>query len=144
MPAKTKLYKHAPELAKGTEVRDFKDIYIIDEIIGRGGFGIVYSARVRCGVHLSTPHSLTHLQRRNDSTDYAIKVERIDNGPLFCETKTYMRALKRDLLTAFKELHSWFISYRHGHMELQTYRISLCQHSLAAVRFSRTMLICAF
>lgn len=39
-------------------------------------------------------------------TQYAIKVEPADNGPLFSENNIYMRALKGEDLDAFRARHS--------------------------------------
>ena len=50
MPPKKKAYGHAQELPRGTKLPDSvtKSAFIISSVIGKGGFGTVYAAKVGC------------------------------------------------------------------------------------------------
>ncbi|XP_059422202.1 serine/threonine-protein kinase VRK2 isoform X2 [Carassius carassius] len=68
-----------------------KKSWRIGKIIGKGGFGLIYLASrdVNVPVH--------------DDTDFVIKVEYHENGPLFSELKFYQRAAKADTMNKWKK-----------------------------------------
>ncbi|XP_042747494.1 serine/threonine-protein kinase VRK2 isoform X1 [Lagopus leucura] len=60
--------------------------------IGQGGFGLIY---------LASPH--IHVQVEDDAT-HVIKVEYLENGPLFSELKFYQRAAKQEQIRKWMNL----------------------------------------
>ncbi|XP_052556867.1 serine/threonine-protein kinase VRK2 isoform X6 [Tympanuchus pallidicinctus] len=60
--------------------------------IGQGGFGLIY---------LASPH--THVPVEDDAT-HVIKVEYLENGPLFSELKFYQRAAKQEQIRKWMNL----------------------------------------
>lgn len=63
----------------------------IGKIIGKGGFGLIYLASRDVNVPV------------RDDTDFVIKVEYHENGPLFSELKFYQRAAKPDTMNKWKK-----------------------------------------
>ncbi|XP_056092925.1 serine/threonine-protein kinase VRK2 [Rhinichthys klamathensis goyatoka] len=63
----------------------------IGKIIGKGGFGLIYLASRDVNVPVQ------------DDTDFVIKVEYHENGPLFSELKFYQRAAKQDTMNKWKK-----------------------------------------
>ncbi|KAG1951088.1 serine/threonine-protein kinase VRK2 [Pimephales promelas] len=63
----------------------------IGKIIGKGGFGLIYLASQDVNVPVQ------------DDTDFVIKVEYHENGPLFSELKFYQRAAKQDTMNKWKK-----------------------------------------
>lgn len=87
-----KKYKLPIELPDGWILTDSeKKKWRIGKIIGKGGFGLIYLASVDINVPV-----------QND-TDYVIKVEYHENGPLFSELKFYQRAAKPDTMSKWKK-----------------------------------------
>uniref|UniRef100_A0A673NGQ2 non-specific serine/threonine protein kinase n=1 Tax=Sinocyclocheilus rhinocerous TaxID=307959 RepID=A0A673NGQ2_9TELE len=68
-----------------------KKSWRIGKIIGKGGFGLIYLASRDVNVPV------------RDDTDFVIKVEYHENGPLFSELKFYQRAAKPDTMNNWKE-----------------------------------------
>ncbi|KAJ8360106.1 hypothetical protein SKAU_G00166310 [Synaphobranchus kaupii] len=71
-----------------TEKKQWK----LGKIIGRGGFGLIYLASRR----LDAPVP--------DDSDFVIKVEYHENGPLFSELKFYQRAAKPESIERWKRM----------------------------------------
>ncbi len=68
---------------KGLEITDLYGIcYKLDEIIGKGGFGQIYS-----------------------SNSYAVKIEPFDNGSLFTEIHFYMKFLKKEQIQKWMKMN---------------------------------------
>ncbi|KAK7140237.1 hypothetical protein R3I94_012750 [Phoxinus phoxinus] len=68
-----------------------KNNWRIGKIIGKGGFGLIYLASQDVNVPV------------RDDTDFVIKVEYHDNGPLFSELKFYQRAAKQETMNKWKK-----------------------------------------
>ncbi|XP_026079296.1 serine/threonine-protein kinase VRK2 [Carassius auratus] len=68
-----------------------KKSWRIGKIIGKGGFGLIYLA----SRDVNGPV--------RDDTDFVIKVEYHENGPLFSELKFYQRAAKADTMNKWKK-----------------------------------------
>ncbi|XP_016348035.1 serine/threonine-protein kinase VRK1-like isoform X1 [Sinocyclocheilus anshuiensis] len=68
-----------------------KKSWRIGKIIGKGGFGLIYLASRDVNVPV------------RDDTDFVIKVEYHENGPLFSELKFYQRAAKPDTMNKWKK-----------------------------------------
>ncbi|XP_051508267.1 serine/threonine-protein kinase VRK2 [Myxocyprinus asiaticus] len=68
-----------------------KNKWRIGKIIGKGGFGLIYLAS--CDVDVPV----------QDNTDFVIKVEYHENGPLFSELKFYQRAAKPNSMNSWKQ-----------------------------------------
>ncbi|XP_030575076.1 serine/threonine-protein kinase VRK1 [Archocentrus centrarchus] len=83
-PAKRKLAEEFPpgEVLRDTQKKEWK----LGAPIGQGGFGVIYLAEENSAKSVGA------------DARYVIKVEPIDNGPLFCELAFYMRAAKPDLI----------------------------------------------
>ncbi|KAM9477347.1 serine/threonine-protein kinase VRK2 [Clarias gariepinus] len=64
----------------------------LGKIIGKGGFGLIYLASDRVESSVA------------EDTDYVIKVEYHENGPLFSELKFYQRAAKPESISKWKRL----------------------------------------
>ncbi|XP_066535451.1 serine/threonine-protein kinase VRK2 [Hoplias malabaricus] len=62
----------------------------LGKIIGKGGFGVIYLATNCVDIPVQ------------EDTDYVIKVEFHENGPLFSELKFYQRAAKSDIINKWK------------------------------------------
>nr|XP_057919573.1 serine/threonine-protein kinase VRK2 isoform X2 [Doryrhamphus excisus] len=75
----------------------------LGNIIGQGGFGLIYLA----SNNISGPVSA--------DSDYVIKLEYQDNGPLFSELKFYQRAAKPE------SIKKWMGSGRPDHLGIPTY-----------------------
>ncbi|XP_056616118.1 serine/threonine-protein kinase VRK2 isoform X1 [Triplophysa dalaica] len=87
-----KKYTLSSELPDGWILTDSeKKKWRIGKIIGRGGFGLIYLASG--DVHVPV----------RDDTDFVIKVEYHENGPLFSELKFYQRAAKPDTMNKWKK-----------------------------------------
>ncbi|KAL3969272.1 collagen type IX alpha [Sarotherodon galilaeus] len=86
-PAKRKLAEEFPpgEVLKDTMKKEWK----LGAPIGQGGFGVIYLAEENSAKPVGA------------DARYVIKVEPIDNGPLFCELAFYMRAAKPDLIQSW-------------------------------------------
>ncbi|XP_076733654.1 serine/threonine-protein kinase VRK1 isoform X4 [Maylandia zebra] len=86
-PAKRKLAEEFPpgEVLKDTMKKEWK----LGAPIGQGGFGVIYLAEENSANPVGA------------DARYVIKVEPIDNGPLFCELAFYMRAAKPDLIQSW-------------------------------------------
>uniref|UniRef100_A0A3Q3W661 non-specific serine/threonine protein kinase n=1 Tax=Mola mola TaxID=94237 RepID=A0A3Q3W661_MOLML len=82
-PKKKGLPKPLPEgfIMSDTEKKRWK----LGKIIGQGGFGLIYLASQ--DVDRPVP----------EDTDFVIKVEYLENGPLFSELKFYQRAAKPEM-----------------------------------------------
>ncbi|XP_072534245.1 serine/threonine-protein kinase VRK2 isoform X3 [Salminus brasiliensis] len=79
------------ELPDGCILRDTeKKEWRLGKIIGKGGFGLIYLAS-----------DCVNAPVRED-TDYVIKVEFYENGPLFTELKFYQRAAKLNNMNTWK------------------------------------------
>lgn len=62
----------------------------LGDVIGQGGFGLIYKASdVTEGPAIGEPQ-------------YVIKIEPLENGPLFCEFHFYQRAAKADMVNEWK------------------------------------------
>ncbi|XP_076441731.1 uncharacterized protein LOC143280874 isoform X3 [Babylonia areolata] len=68
------------------QTQPVKKTWKLGEIIGQGGFGLIYTA------YDVTGGSSCQI------SPFVIKVEPLDNGPLFCEFHFYQRAAKPDLI----------------------------------------------
>ncbi|XP_061084571.1 serine/threonine-protein kinase VRK1-like [Conger conger] len=80
-----------PPLPTGYILTDMeKKQWKLGKIIGRGGFGLIYLASRR----LDAPVP--------DDSDFVIKVEYHENGPLFSELKFYQRAAKPESVKRWK------------------------------------------
>ncbi|XP_073690028.1 serine/threonine-protein kinase VRK2 [Garra rufa] len=89
-PKKSTLPRPLPEGCILTDSE--KKSWRIGKMIGKGGFGLIYLASRDVNVPV-----------RND-TDFVIKVEYHENGPLFSELKFYQRAAKPDTMSKWKKL----------------------------------------
>ncbi|XP_049337382.1 serine/threonine-protein kinase VRK2 isoform X2 [Astyanax mexicanus] len=91
-PRRKQLPAELPEgcILRDTEKREWR----LGKIIGRGGFGLIYLAS-ECGKHMNAPIP--------ENTDFVIKVEFYENGPLFSELKFYQRAAKLDNIKTWKK-----------------------------------------
>lgn len=100
-PAKRKLAEEFPagEVLIDTGRKSWK----LGPAVGRGGFGLIYLA------------SENSARPVGADAPYVIKVEPIDNGPLFSELKFYMRAAKPDLI------HSWLKSHKLKNLGVPRY-----------------------
>ncbi|TSK22709.1 Serine/threonine-protein kinase VRK2 [Bagarius yarrelli] len=87
-PKKKTLPCPLPEgwIVTDTEKRNWR----LGKIIGEGGFGLIYLA----SDHVEFPVT--------EATDYVIKVEYHENGPLFSELKFYQRAAKSESIRKWK------------------------------------------
>ncbi|XP_031590940.1 serine/threonine-protein kinase VRK1-like isoform X1 [Oreochromis aureus] len=87
-PRKTVLPKPLPEgfILTDTEKKKWR----LGKIIGQGGFGLIYLASQDIDRHVGT------------DTDFVIKVEYQENGPLFSELKFYQRAAKPESMQKWK------------------------------------------
>ncbi|KAI1894765.1 hypothetical protein AGOR_G00119110 [Albula goreensis] len=72
-----------------TEKKQWK----LGEIIGQGGFGLIYLASRRLDAPVPS------------DSDFVIKVEYHENGPLFSELKFYQRAAKPESIQRWKKRH---------------------------------------
>ncbi|XP_017578014.1 serine/threonine-protein kinase VRK2 isoform X2 [Pygocentrus nattereri] len=86
-------------ILRDTEKRKWR----LGKIIGKGGFGVIYSAS-DC-VDAPVP----------EDTNYVIKVEFRENGPLFSELKFYQRAAK------LENINKWKRNKRLGFLGIPTY-----------------------
>ncbi|XP_043992418.1 serine/threonine-protein kinase VRK1-like isoform X1 [Gambusia affinis] len=88
-PKKRALPKPLPEdfILTDTEKKKWR----LGKIIGQGGFGLIYLA----SQDISRPVP--------SDTDFVIKVEYCDNGPLFSELKFYQRAAKPESVQKWKK-----------------------------------------
>lgn len=100
-PSKRKLAEEFPagEVLTDTGRKSWK----LGAPVGRGGFGLIYLA------------SEDSERPVGADAHYVIKVEPIDNGPLFSELKFYMRAAKPDLI------HSWLKSHKLKNLGVPRY-----------------------
>ncbi|KAJ8402701.1 hypothetical protein AAFF_G00363730 [Aldrovandia affinis] len=97
--AETPVCKNASEkktlptpLPEGYTLTDTeKKPWKLGKIIGRGGFGLIYLASRR----LDAPVP--------DDSDFVIKIEYHENGPLFSELKFYQRAAKPESIQRWKK-----------------------------------------
>ncbi|KAF5910106.1 serine/threonine-protein kinase VRK1-like [Clarias magur] len=91
-PKKKSLPCPLPEgwILTDTEKRKWR----LGKVIGKGGFGLIYLASDR----VESPVA--------EDTDYVIKVEYHENGPLFSELKFYQRAAKPESIIKWKRLKS--------------------------------------
>ncbi|XP_046729486.1 serine/threonine-protein kinase VRK2 isoform X2 [Silurus meridionalis] len=64
----------------------------LGKIIGKGGFGVIYLA----SDHVETPVT--------EDSNYVIKIEYHENGPLFSELKFYQRAAKPESISNWKRV----------------------------------------
>ncbi|XP_026992153.2 serine/threonine-protein kinase VRK2 isoform X1 [Tachysurus fulvidraco] len=89
-PKKTTLPCPLPEgwILTDTEKRKWR----LGKMIGKGGFGLIYLA----SDDVESPVT--------DDTDYVIKVEYHENGPLFSELKFYQRAAKPESISKWKRV----------------------------------------
>ncbi|XP_034537786.1 serine/threonine-protein kinase VRK1-like [Notolabrus celidotus] len=88
-PRKTALPKPLPEgfILTDTEKKKWR----LGKILGQGGFGLIYLA----SQDVDRPVA--------EDTDFVIKVEYQENGPLFSELKFYQRAAKPESMQQWKE-----------------------------------------
>ncbi|XP_048060904.1 serine/threonine-protein kinase VRK2 isoform X2 [Megalobrama amblycephala] len=87
-----KKYKLPHPLPEGCILTDSeKKNWRIGKIIGKGGFGLIYLASRDVNIPV------------RDDTDFVIKVEYHENGPLFSELKFYQRAAKPDTMIKWKK-----------------------------------------
>ncbi|CAI5771361.1 serine/threonine-protein kinase VRK2 isoform X2 [Podarcis lilfordi] len=75
-------------ILKDTEKREWR----LGRMIGQGGFGLIY---------LASPHLDVPVE---DSAEHVIKVEYLENGPLFSELKFYQRAAKQEHIKTWMKL----------------------------------------
>ncbi|KAM4590803.1 serine/threonine-protein kinase VRK1-like isoform 2-T3 [Odontesthes bonariensis] len=87
-PRRSALPKPLPDgfILTDTEKKKWR----LGKIIGQGGFGLIYLASQDTGKPVA------------EDTDFAIKVEYQENGPLFSELKFYQRAAKADSIQKWK------------------------------------------
>ncbi|XP_077351660.1 serine/threonine-protein kinase VRK1-like [Festucalex cinctus] len=75
----------------------------LGKILGQGGFGLIYHASQDIGSPVST------------DTDFVIKLEYLENGPLFSELCFYIRAAKPE------SVQQWMRSRRLDHLGVPKY-----------------------
>uniref|UniRef100_A0A3Q3D8P6 non-specific serine/threonine protein kinase n=3 Tax=Hippocampus comes TaxID=109280 RepID=A0A3Q3D8P6_HIPCM len=75
----------------------------LGKILGQGGFGLIYHASQDLGSSVST------------DTDFVVKVEYLENGPLFSELCFYIRAAKPE------SMQQWMRSRRLDHLGIPKY-----------------------
>ncbi|XP_077437437.1 serine/threonine-protein kinase VRK2 [Vanacampus margaritifer] len=75
----------------------------LGKILGQGGFGLIYHASQDIGSPVST------------DTDFVVKVEYLENGPLFSELGFYIRAAKPE------SVQQWMRSRRLDHLGVPKY-----------------------
>ncbi|XP_053102506.1 serine/threonine-protein kinase VRK2 isoform X2 [Hemicordylus capensis] len=100
MPPKRQGKSNLPvPLQEGVILRDTaKREWRLGSLVAQGGFGLIYLASPRLDVPV------------DDSADHVIKVEYLENGPLFSELKFYQRAAKQEDLNRWKkEKHLAFL-----------------------------------
>ncbi|XP_060896796.1 serine/threonine-protein kinase VRK2 [Labrus mixtus] len=115
-PKKTALPKPLPEgfILTDTEKKKWR----LGEIIGQGGFGLIYLA----SQDVDRPVAA--------DTDFVIKVEYQENGPLFSELKFYQRAAKPE------SMQKWKTSRKLDFLGIPTYWGSgLAEHNNLRYRF---------
>ncbi|CAJ1067004.1 serine/threonine-protein kinase VRK1-like [Xyrichtys novacula] len=100
-PRKAALPKPLPEgfILTDTEKKKWR----LGKILGQGGFGLIYLASQT----VDTPVAA--------DTDFVIKVEYQENGPLFSELKFYQRAAKPE------SMHQWKTSRNLDFLGIPTY-----------------------
>ncbi|XP_012936158.1 serine/threonine-protein kinase VRK1 [Aplysia californica] len=95
--AAPKAHKLAEQFPKDSVLRDlFKKEWLLGDVIGRGGFGLIY---------LASEKNSHPVKGKGSNTDCVIKIEPKGNGPLFCEMQFYQRVAKLDLIQAFIQEH---------------------------------------
>ncbi|MBN3304799.1 VRK2 kinase, partial [Amia calva] len=101
MPPRRKVLKPLPEgfILTDTEKKQWR----LGKVIGQGGFGLIYLA----SKSVDTPV--------RDDSDFVIKVEYHENGPLFTELKFYQRAAKLECMK------SWMKKSGLGFLGIPTY-----------------------
>ncbi|ESP02841.1 hypothetical protein LOTGIDRAFT_110807, partial [Lottia gigantea] len=78
-----KAHQLAVTFTSGTVLKDtFKKEWELGDVIGQGGFGLIYKASNDVTGTVS------------DTSNYVVKIEPVENGPLFCELHFYQRAAK--------------------------------------------------
>nr|XP_020506737.1 serine/threonine-protein kinase VRK1-like [Labrus bergylta]XP_020506738.1 serine/threonine-protein kinase VRK1-like [Labrus bergylta] len=115
-PKKTALPKPLPQgfILTDTEKKKWR----LGEIIGQGGFGLIYLA----SQDVDRPVAA--------DTDFVIKVEYQENGPLFSELKFYQRAAKPE------SMQKWKTSRKLDFLGIPTYWGSgLAEHNNLRYRF---------
>ncbi|KAF6036019.1 VRK1 [Bugula neritina] len=101
--SKAKPYQLCDSITEGSRVKDiFKKEWVIGKPVGTGGFGRLYQAADFSG---------------STGSDYVIKIEPNDNGPLFSELKFYQRKAKESMVKEYMSKHKlkklgvpWYIS----------------------------------
>lgn len=85
-PKAAKGHKHAEEFHPGEVIRSIstKKEFELNSIIGAGGFGLIYTAK------LIGPNHLSNL--------YAVKIEPQNNGPLFNESHVLQRIARPEII----------------------------------------------
>jgi len=109
-------YMLAEKFDPGFVIKDnFKNIWTLGTPIGQGGFGLIYSASKGTS---------------NDDTEYVIKIEPKDNGPLFCECHFYGNCAKEEDINAFMK------QQRLKHLAVPKYIASgICEYNSKNFRY---------
>lgn len=85
---------------QGTTLNDVHSKpWILDTVVGQGGFGVLYLAR--SGV--VPPPAENGNQGDSAPSTYVVKIEPHENGPLFCEMNFYLRAARANQLEDWKQ-----------------------------------------
>ncbi|XP_054846308.1 serine/threonine-protein kinase VRK2 [Eublepharis macularius] len=94
MPPKRPRKNNLPvPLEEGVILKDTdKKEWRLGRMIAQGGFGLIYLASPRLDIPVE------------DSAVHVIKVEYLENGPLFSELKFYQRAAKQECIKAWMKL----------------------------------------
>lgn len=91
-PRMPKGHKLPDPFLNGEILKDLKKKqWKIGNVIGQGGFGLIYMASDDTQAPVS------------DSAQYVIKIEPQSNGPLFCEIHFYKRVAKEEMVNSFKK-----------------------------------------
>ncbi|XP_013069456.2 serine/threonine-protein kinase VRK1-like isoform X1 [Biomphalaria glabrata] len=88
IPSSHKLPEQFPP---GTVMQDVcKQEWCLGAVVGKGGFGLIYLASRKGGAGT-----------KSEATDFVIKIEPKENGPLFCEMQFYQRVAKKECIETF-------------------------------------------
>ncbi|XP_015276688.1 PREDICTED: serine/threonine-protein kinase VRK2 [Gekko japonicus] len=98
-PKRPRKYNLPIPLQEGIILKDTeKKEWLLGRMIAQGGFGLIYLASPRLDIPVE------------ESAEHVIKVEYLENGPLFSELKFYQRAAKQECIKSWmKQKHLDFL-----------------------------------
>lgn len=87
-------HKLVPVMPEGSILTDLmKKQWKLGKPVGSGGFGMIY---------LTQQNSSSPVK---EAAEFVMKLEPVDNGPLFCELHFYMRAAKPEMIKEWKKTY---------------------------------------